>query len=272
MQNRIFITGGASGLGREIALRWARQGAHVCIADVNDARGAEVLAEIAAQGGTGHFLRCDVTRLEDLEAAARWMKAQWGGADVVVNNAGVATCGALDEEPVDQWQWVLDINLLGVVRGCKAFAPLLRAQGSGHIVNIASMAGLVHLPRMGSYNAAKAGVVAFSETLHYEMVAHGVGVSVVCPAFFKTNLGESMRSTNPNAGVLLDKLFEKSPITAAQIAAQVEDAVRAKRFLVLPHRDDRIAYRIKSFLPVRGYLKFIYRFAQRIERMGRAKS
>jgi len=255
MSDRIFITGGASGLGREIALRWARAGARVCIADLHDERGATVAAEIAQAGGTALFLHCDVTNGDDLHAAAQRLGAEWGGVDVVVNNAGVATAGVLNAEPIEQWQWILNINVLGVVRGCQAFAPMLRAQRRGHIVNIASMAGLVHPPGMGSYNASKAAVVAFSETLYLELANDDVGVSVVCPSFFQTNLAESLRTTDPKAAAAVQRLLRKGRITAAGVADSIFNAVQDNRFLVLPHADDRKTYLMKCYLPVRTYLK-----------------
>ncbi|WP_034349354.1 SDR family oxidoreductase [Noviherbaspirillum massiliense] len=257
MTTRIFVTGGASGLGREIALRWARTGARVCIGDLNDERGQGVAAEIAKMGGSALYRRCDVTKTEDLQAVADLLQREWGGVDIVVNNAGVATAGELSGETIEQWQWILNINLLGVVRGCQVFAPLFKAQGSGRFVNIASMAGLVHPPAMGSYNASKAAVVALSETLHLELAHDGIGVTVVCPSFFRTNLNESLRSSDPNAAVVMEKLFRKARITAPEIADRIFDAVRANRFLVLPHADDRKAYLMKCYAPVRTYLNIM---------------
>ncbi len=140
---RVFITGAASGLGRALAERYARAGARVCLADIDDVRGAEALAQLQAGGATAHYLHCDVTSEADFEAAADWLRENWGGVDIVVNNAGVAQMGAIDATPLADWRWIVDINLLGVVRGCRAFAPLLRAEGGGTLVNIASMAGLV---------------------------------------------------------------------------------------------------------------------------------
>jgi NAD(P)-dependent dehydrogenase (short-subunit alcohol dehydrogenase family) len=259
MKTRIFVTGGASGLGREIALRWAREGAMVCIGDLNDARGKTVAAEIDAAGGIGLYLPCDVTRVEDLRMAAQTLGREWGGVDIVVNNAGVATAGTLESESIQQWEWILNINLLGVVRGCQVFAPVFRKQGCGHFVNIASMAGLVHPPAMGSYNAAKAAVVAFSETLRLELGADNIAVTVVCPSFFQTNLTESLRSTDPNAAAMMKRLFTKARITAAGVADVVYTGVGEKRYLILPHQDDRKAHLIKRFLPINRYLKFMTR-------------
>lgn len=266
MKTRIFVTGGASGLGREIALRWAREGARVCIGDLNAERGLAVVKEIEAAGGTGLFLTCDVTKTSDLQAVADRLLRDWGGVDVVVNNAGVATAGLLESETIAQWEWILSINLLGVVRGCQVFAPVFRAQGQGQFVNIASMAGLVHPAGMGSYNAAKAAVVAFSETLRLELAHEHIGVTVVCPSFFKTNLAESLRSADPHAAGAMERLFRKARITAAEIADKIYAGVQRQDFLVLPHSDDRKAHFVKRFLPLSVYLSIMGKRTQKMLR------
>ncbi|WP_426754365.1 SDR family oxidoreductase [Myxococcus sp. Y35] len=250
---RIFITGGASGLGKAIALRFARAGWKVCIADVNDARGDEALRELSALAPQAHYQRCDVRREEDLLAARDWLMSQWGGVDVVVNNAGVAQAGAIEDVSLEDWQWIIDINLLGVVRGCKVFTPTFKQQGHGHIVNVASMAGLLDVPLMSSYNATKAAVVSLSETLHNELAEHGIGVSVVCPSFFKTNLGDSLRTTDPRLGATMARLLERSAITADDIANDVFTAVAQRGFYVLPHADGRRAWAMKRLLPREVY-------------------
>ena len=112
-------------------------------------------------------LPCDVTSEESVAAAAKRLQQDWGGVDVLVNNAGVATAGTVLDSPLEQWRWVLDINLLGCVRGARAVIPMLTAQRSGHIVNIASFAGIANPPAMASYNAAKAAVISLSETLRF---------------------------------------------------------------------------------------------------------
>ena len=253
---RIFITGGASGLGRATALRFARAGWRVAIGDVHDARGEEVRALL---GPEGRYLRCDVRREDDLVAAAAELERAWGGVDVVMNNAGVAGAGAIEEVTLEDWQWILDINLLGVVRGCRAFVPLLKRQRAGHIVNVASMAGLMDVPLMSSYNATKAAVVSLSETLHNELADAGVGVSVVCPSFFKTNLHESMRTQNPGLRVAMHKLLERGKVTAEDVAEDVFGAVQERRFYVLPHAEGRAAWRLKRLLPRGLYTRLIRR-------------
>jgi NAD(P)-dependent dehydrogenase (short-subunit alcohol dehydrogenase family) len=258
---RIFITGGASGLGKAMALRFARAGWKVCIADLNDARGAETLA---ALGRDGRFLRCDVTREEDLRAAAETLQARWGGVDVVVNNAGVAQAGAIEDVSIDDWRWIIDINLLGVVRGCKVFTPLFRRQGHGHFVNVASMAGLLDVPMMSSYNATKAAVVSLSETLHNELAEANIGVSVVCPSFFKTNLGDSLRTTDPRLGATMARLLERSAITADDVANDVFQAVEKRRFYVLSHAEGRRAWLMKRFLPRAIYARVMRKSTARM--------
>ncbi|WP_043113850.1 SDR family oxidoreductase [Solimonas soli] len=265
---RVFITGGASGLGRALAERYARAGARVCIGDVNDARGAEALQALRARGIEAHYLHCDVTREADLEAAAQWLRTQWGGADVVVNNAGVAASGGITELPLADWQWIVDINLLGVVRGCKAFTPLLAAQKRGHIVNVASMAGLIHPPLMSAYNAVKAAVVALSETLKVELAKDGITVSVVCPAFFRTNLTETARAGDADSSRMMNKLVTQARRGADEIAAQVYDGIRRGDFHILTHRREARIWRLKRLLPYPLYARMMIKATRQM--MGKA--
>ncbi|HEX4870583.1 MAG TPA: SDR family NAD(P)-dependent oxidoreductase, partial [Moraxellaceae bacterium] len=167
---RVLITGAASGLGRALALAWARRGARLVIADLNAERGAESVALCRAAGAADAVFRLlDVRREADFAAAAEWLEREWAGVDVVVNNAGVAGGGRFEGIDEADWQWMLDINLMGVVRGCRAFTPLFKRQDGGQFVNIASMAGLLNPPSMSNYHVAKAGVIALSETLAVEL-------------------------------------------------------------------------------------------------------
>ena len=132
---------------------------------------------------------------DDWAAARDWVEREWGGLDVLVNNAGVAGGGRLDVAGLDEWQWITEINLFGVVRGIRTFTPMFKQQRSGQIVNIASLAGLVHPAGMGSYNAVKAGVVALTETAGHELAEYGVRCAAVCPSYFRTGLVEKMQGT-----------------------------------------------------------------------------
>ena len=252
---RVFITGGASGFGRALAERYAREGARVCIGDIHEARLAETAQALKAHAADVHTMRCDVTKEEDLVAAAAWLESNWGGVDVVVNNAGVAAGGRIDETPMSDWAWIVDINLLGVVRGCRAFVPLLRKQKGGHIVNVASMAGLIHPPTMAAYNATKAGVVAISETLLFELAPDNVKVSVVCPSFFRTNLMENMRSATPDVERVTRRLVEKSPLDAAQIAEVAYRGIQRGDFHILTHPEAKRAWLLKRYAPFDVYAK-----------------
>lgn len=250
---RIFITGGASGLGLAIARRFAPT-YKVAIGDIHGERGK---AAAAALGPNAIYFRCDVTKDADLASAAERLQREWNGVDIVVNNAGVAAAGPIDDISIADWQWIIDINLLGVVRGCRTFVPLLKAQGGGHLVNVASMAGLLDVPFMSSYNATKAAVVSLSETLQNELADDKIHVSVVCPSFFKTNLGESLRTPDPRFATILGKLLDRSPLTADDVADEIFAAVQQKRFYVLPHTQGKVAWRLKRFLPRSLYAAFI---------------
>jgi NAD(P)-dependent dehydrogenase (short-subunit alcohol dehydrogenase family) len=248
---RIFITGGGSGLGRALAERYGQAGWKVCIGDLSLERCAETLASLGAANVVCQALACDVTKEADLEAAAAWLKASWGGVDIVVNNAGVANAGGIADVSMADWQWIVDVNLLGVVRGCKVFTPLFQAQKRGHFVNIASAAGLIHPPRCAAYNATKAAVVALSETLELELADDGIGVSVVCPAFFRTGLatGSQLRTSDAESRKLVERLVNKAKVAAPEIADAIFRGVEKGDFHVITHRETQAIWWLKRLLP-----------------------
>lgn len=229
---RVLITGGSSGLGAALAARYARAGARVLIAD---------LAEPAAPPPGAFYQRLDISSAADWAAAAERVAGEFGGLDVLVNNAGIAAGGRIDHVDDDHWDRVLRVNVLGAVNGCRALVPLFKRQGAGHVVNVASLAGLVHPAAMSSYSASKAAVVALSESLRYELRPWGVDVSVVCPSFFRSNLSSSLGGGDPMADQVAAKLIDRAPRSADDIAARVVAAVARKEFLVLPDRQARVA-------------------------------
>jgi NAD(P)-dependent dehydrogenase (short-subunit alcohol dehydrogenase family) len=248
--SRVLVTGGASGLGAALVQQLRARGDQVLVADLNaprQARGPEGQAR-GPEGDDVDFLRLDVTSQDDWDAALAWVEREWGGLDVLVNNAGVATGGRIDVATLEEWERVIDVNLLGVVRGCRAFTPLFKRQGSGHLVNTASAAGLVHPPGMASYNAVKAGVVALSETLRWELEPFGIAVTVVCPTFFRTNLAASLTGSDTVLNRIAERLITRSQVTADQIAAVVVKGIDARRYLVLPDESARKAFFGKRFL------------------------
>ncbi len=254
-KKRIFITGGASGLGKAIAIKYAQAGYQVCIADINDDRGEETLAELKKIAPAALYFHCDITKIEDLEWAKEQLIVHWSGVDIVVNNAGVGgNAGEIDEISLDDWQWVLDINLLGVVRGCKTFTPLFKLQGFGYFINIASMAGLINAPNMSNYNVAKAGVISLSETLAMELARYNIGTSAVCPAFFKTNLTETLKAKDPKVIHSVNKLMNKATLGADDIAHAIYQAVEQQNFWILPHKTERRLWLLKRYIP------FLFRY------------
>lgn len=234
----VLVTGGASGLGAALVAEFRARGDRVLTTD---------LAEGAPAGlpAGADYLRLDVTSDDDWAGALAWVEEHWGGLDVLVNNAGVAAGGRIDVLGMDDWRWITEINLFGVVRGCRTFTPLFKRRGSGHIVNTASAAGLVHPPAMSSYNATKAAVVALSETLLHELHPFGVRVSVVCPSFFRTNLASSLRGSDPEVERSAVALINGSHLGAEDIAARVVRAVDRGTHLILPDAQARGAFLAK---------------------------
>lgn len=248
MHTRMMITGAGSGLGREIALRWAREGWQLGLCDLNESGLRETLQRVRAAGGEGFVQLCDVRDYTQLVAMAQACEQQLGGIDVLVNNAGVASGGFFSDLTLEDWDWQLSVNLMGVVKGCKAFLPLLQ-QSRGRIINIASMAALMQGPGMSNYNVAKAGVVALSESLLVELRDADIDVHVVCPSFFQTNLLDSFRGPTTAMKAQVAKLLESSPISAADIADYIYARVAEGQFMILPHEQGRQAWQLKQRQP-----------------------
>jgi NAD(P)-dependent dehydrogenase (short-subunit alcohol dehydrogenase family) len=225
---RVLVTGAASGLGAALSSRLEAAGARVLATDV-----------------TGDLPRLDVTSDDDWAAAVERVRADWGGLDVLVNNAGVAGGGRIELCTIEEWRWILEINLLGLVRGTRAFAPVFKAQLSGRIVNIASLAGLVHPAGTGSYNAGKAAVVAFTETTGHELAGFGVHAHAVCPSYFRTNLTASLRGSDRAVARVMSRLVEESTLSADDVAAAVLDGVGRGQELIVPDEAARFAYELK---------------------------
>ncbi|MDQ6523883.1 SDR family NAD(P)-dependent oxidoreductase [Nocardioides sp. LHD-245] len=227
---RVLITGAASGLGAALARAWEERGADVLRTDRAEAEG---------------ILPLDITSDGDWVAARDHVERTWGGLDVLVNNAGIAGGGRLDVAGIDEWQRLVDINLLGAVRGTATFTPVFKRQGSGRIVNIASLAGLVHPAGMAGYNATKAAVVALTETTGHELAAHGVSAHAVCPSYFRTNLMAAVEGRDAALQTVMTKLVEDSPTSADDIAAAVLAGIDAGTELIVPDDAARAAYQLK---------------------------
>ncbi|HYG56357.1 MAG TPA: SDR family NAD(P)-dependent oxidoreductase [Burkholderiales bacterium] len=232
------VTGAASGIGRALALAFARQGMHVGLADVSDLE--MITQEVKSLGVNAYPMRVDVAKASDVQRFCASLKE----VHVVCNNAGVSPLGAVWEMNEKSWEWIVGVNLWGVVHGVRAFAPRLIAQDEGHIVNTASVAGLISPPGMGAYNVTKHAVVALSESLHHDLRERGsrVGVSVLCPAYVPTAIadfdkhGPVEKSPETLAKeAMMKKAVAAGKLSADDVAAAVVAAIKAERFYVLTH-------------------------------------
>lgn len=250
------VTGGASGIGRALATAFAAEGMKVVLADLDEVRMRAVEAELAEGGAEVLPVLCDTSLEGSVQDLARVTLERFGGAHVLCNNAGVIGKGDAWRGPISVWDWVIGINLYGVIHGIRAFLPIMEDQGEGHIVNTASMAGLIAVPGAAPYNVTKSGVVALSESLFIELKANGspVRVSALCPSFVKTNLaigqqwsarlGDEPPSPQSAMTQLMDAALAQGiegGTDPADVAAQVIDAIRAERFWILTHPEARQA-------------------------------
>jgi NAD(P)-dependent dehydrogenase (short-subunit alcohol dehydrogenase family) len=280
---RVLVTGGASGLGAALADAFAARGDEVLVGDINPSVVEEVAQQPSRNHGSGGFetprssapqppesITLDVRSDDDWAAARDWVEEHWGGLDVLVNNAGVAGGGRVDVAGMDEWQWITEINLFGLVRGTRTFVPMFKEQRSGHIVNIASLAGLVHPAGMGSYNAVKAGVVAFSETCAHELADWDIRCSVVCPSYFRTKLIENMQGTDTAVGQVIGGLVAGAPLGPEDIAAAVLAGMERGDELILPDDAARTAYELK-LADRPAYDQLMRKQAARLNAMGQGQ-
>jgi NAD(P)-dependent dehydrogenase (short-subunit alcohol dehydrogenase family) len=240
------VTGGASGIGFALAGRFAAEGAHIVIGDIEAAALDRAVADLRASGAQVEGVVTDVTDPKQMQALADAAVTHFGGVDIFCNNAGVGGGGLSWEMPLSTWEWVIGVNLWGVIHGVRSFVPLLMQRPEGHIVNTASVAGLMAAPFMGPYNASKHAVVAIAETLHHElaMTAPHVKVSVLCPGWVRTGIAESARNrpehlqegvTADGDGASLLRGFIESGMPPEEVAGKVLDAIHDERFWILTH-------------------------------------
>jgi NAD(P)-dependent dehydrogenase (short-subunit alcohol dehydrogenase family) len=226
-----FVTGAGSGIGRAIAHHLAQRGSRVLVTDVDDARAAAVATEIVDAGGIAFPQRCDVGQSADFAASRDRCLSEFGRIDVVVNNVGVLVAGRPERIPIEEWQRVLDLNVLGVVRSNDVFLPLLMEQGGGHVVNTASASGIINYAYDRTpYAASKAAVVMLSEALFMYLLPYGVGVSCLCPAGVTTNILEQIRFIGEQLPLSAPELPLVEPDV---VGRRVADAIEAREFLVL---------------------------------------
>ena len=249
-----FVTGGASGIGLALGAAFAQAGMKVMLADIETGALAEAVKSLHDFGPNVRGVACDVADPVSVERAAKASYQAFGNVHVVCNNADVAAAGGIDNISLDNWRWVLDVNLMGVLHGVRTFLPHIRAHGEGgHIVNTASMAGMNSGLGFSPYVASKFAVVGMSEGLATQLKPFGIGVTVLCPSFVRTRIGESGRNRperygaaqTPDpaspAGLLLAQLAERlqSGLDPSDVAARVLAAIREEELYAFTHPEMR---------------------------------
>ncbi len=248
----VVVTGGASGLGRAMAWRFAREGMKIVLADIEQTKLDTTLGEFQEAGHEAIAVQGDVSRAADVESLAEQTLAAFGAVHIVCNNAGVAPGGLVWEHTVKDWEWAMGPNVWGVIHGVRVFTPILLKQNTeAHIVNTASVAGLLSLPGMGLYCVTKHAVVTLTECLHHDLVENSdkVRCSVLCPAYVPTGIADSernrpahLRDDRPKSEQELRReeglrrAVESGRITAEEVADAVFNAIRDKRFYILTHQ------------------------------------
>ena len=242
---------------------FGRHGWRVAVTGRNSEKVALSAKKVRVAGGKVLEIELEVTRYDDLERAARRVAEAWGGLDILANNAGVAGGESIEDGSIDLWHRIIEINTFGVVYGCKAFVPVLRQSGGGHIVNIASVAAIVSAPEMASYNVSKAGVLSLSETLDAELAPHHIDVTVACPGVFQSELGGDGRvvaSDNARMMKSLKREQETTNQTADDVVGQIVIDMARKRLYSIPGGDLRAQWIIKRISPEfsRRLIAFLY--------------
>jgi len=269
----VVITGGASGLGREFANVAAREGMKLVLADVQRDALDRAVEELKAQGASVIAALCDVRKGEQVQALADAAVAEFGGVHLLFNNAGVGSGGLIWENTEADWEWVLGVNVWGVIHGVRIFTKLMLAAAAkdpsfeGHIVNTASMAGLLNAPAMGVYNVSKHAVVSLSETLHHDLQLVGapIGASVLCPYFVPTGISQSHRNrpddvrmtAGPTASqmaaqFMTDKAVSSGKVTADQVAEITFKAIADGQFYIYSHPEALAGVRVNLESVVAG--------------------
>ncbi|HLA34273.1 MAG TPA: SDR family NAD(P)-dependent oxidoreductase [Rhodocyclaceae bacterium] len=269
------ITGAGSGFGRALALACAKEGMKLSLADVNmnDLAATVALVEAAAPGTECLQWRCDVSKAAEVEQYAQQTYSRFGKAHWLFNNAGVSTAGPAWMSTAEDWEWGIGVNLMGVAYGIRSFVPRMLEQGEpGHVVNTASVAGLVTVVGSAVYCAAKHAVVAMSECLHHDLhvAKANVGVSVLCPGFVPTGIADSERNrpehlsaTNPLSSAYLSqakKAIAASTLTADDVARITLDGLREGRFYITTHPQTMPAVALRNEAIVQGKAPFAARF------------
>jgi short-subunit dehydrogenase len=260
---RALVTGAASGIGREIALALALEGAHVYLLDVDEAALAGVVRDAQVCGVEAVGARCDLSQPEEVTAALKELLAAWDGIDILVNNAGVAYYGPTEKMTAPQWDWLLGINLHAPIQITRELLPTLLTRAEAHILNVCSIAGLVAGARTTAYHVSKFGLVGFTEALRAEFGRRGIGVTALCPGAVRTNLYRSAVSGKKRRAVVADPPAWLST-TPERVAAAALRAIQKNQRFVLLTPLAYVLYNAKRFAP--GFLDWMHQLGRRKSR------
>lgn len=249
------VTGAGSGIGRSFALELARRGGTVVCSDINLDAAKETVSLIEQMGATAFSVQCDVAQAEQVSQLAEHAeKLMQNPVTLVINNAGIGLGGKFDEMTTEDWQWCLDINLWGVIHGCRAFVPKFKQLGHGAIINVASAASFTAAPEMTVYNVSKAGVRALSETLSAELKKFDIKVNVLCPTLVPTNIIKNGKV--PHKGLLDYALNNLSFTTSDKVAKLTLDRLDKDKLYTIPQIDAKLFWLMKRTAP-NLYAKFL---------------
>lgn len=248
-QKRAFITGAGSGLGREFCIELANDNWTIGICDISEKALSETAELITAAGGKPISFLLDVANRSAYESVANQFLQQAGGIDLLINNAGVGDAAAFEEYGLDNWEWLVGINQMGVIYGCHYFIPAMKKQKSGYIINVASIASVAAAPTMSAYNVTKAAVKALSETLYSELKPFNIGVSVMMPFFFRTNITQHARGSKER-GEMAKYLVHGSPVSASSVARKTLQLVGKGKFHILLPKEAKYIHFMSRFFPM----------------------
>ncbi|MEJ5361995.1 MAG: SDR family oxidoreductase [Spirochaetota bacterium] len=246
---RVLITGAGSGLGRALAIEFAKRKWNIIVADINSNRATETAQLVNKYGGKALPFKCDVTKEKDSISLCTAIQKKYGGIDILINNAGVAAAGFFEKIPMKTWDWIYSINTKSIIIMCKTFIPVFKSQGYGYIVNIASFTGFASMPEMACYNMTKAAAISLSETLYQELSPYNIHVSVACPSFFKTNLMDSFTCTDKRQEILAQKFFEKTYATVDDVAKHIYTSITKRKLYIITQPDAKAVWWLKRHFP-----------------------
>jgi len=245
---RAFITGGGGGLGRALSLALAKDGWAIGITDIKEDALAESKKLIEDAGGKAYTYQFDVSKKDDYKKAFDSYISSVGGLDVLINNAGVGDGGLFGEYDLEHWEWITGINQMAVIYGSHFATPILKKQRSGHIISIASAAGLANMPNMSMYNVTKSAVISLMETLYAELYGAGINVSVVCPTFFRSNIMQYHRG-DKDSKKIGETIINRAKYSPDEIAHYILTQAGKNQFYILHPWQAKMVYYLRRFIP-----------------------